>query len=215
MIYYNIHTHQPSENTDEAAIISLDIRELPSLKTNLYYSAGIHPRYADRDMAELLYTIAKKPFVVAIGEAGLDKRTDTRWELQKDIFLFQINLAEELQKPLIIHSVKAWQELIAIHKISKPAVPWIIHGFRGKGELARQLIQSGFYLSFGRYYQTKALFEAWNSNRLFVETDDKEICIQEIYISISSTLGIAEEALSNEISSHMQSWPSPPFCTEK
>lgn len=211
MTYYNIHTHQPAANPNEIAIISLDIRKQLLLKTDLYYSAGIHPWFANKNMPELLYEIAKLPSVVAIGEAGLDKLTDTTWELQKNIFLYQTKLAEELQKPLIIHCVKAWQELIAIRKISKPTIPWIIHGFRGKKELASQLIQLGFYVSFGLHYQPEALFEVWNANRLFVETDDKEISIQEIYIAASTTLGVSENRLSEEILYNLQAWPQAPF----
>lgn len=211
MTYYNIHTHKLPENFNETAIISLDIRKLPSLETGLYYSVGIHPWFANKNMFGLLHETAKQASVVAIGEAGLDKLSETTWELQKETFLYQIKLAEELQKPLIIHCVKAWQELLAIHKTSKPTIPWIIHGFRGKKELARQLIQLGLYLSFGLYYQAEALFEAWNFNRLFVETDDKEIGIQEIYASVSTTLGISESKLSEEILSNLQAWPQIPF----
>lgn len=211
MIYYNIHTHHPPTNPDEKAIISIDIRNLHPLEPSFYYSAGIHPWYASEDLLNTLQTIAKQSNIVVIGEAGLDKLTHTPWELQKKLFLDQIDLAENLKKPLIIHCVKAWPELIAIHKTSRPSVPWIVHGFRGKGELARQLIQLGFYLSFGRHYQSEAIFEAWNSNRLFVETDDKDICIQEIYASASSTLGISEDVLSEEIHSNLKTWPLKPF----
>lgn len=211
MIYYNIHTHHPPTNQDEKAIISIDIRNHHPLESSFYYSAGIHPWYASEDLFNALQTIAKQSNIVAIGEAGLDKLTQTPWEIQKKLFFYQIDLAENLKKPLIIHCVKAWPELLAIHKISRPSVPWIIHGFRGKGELARQLIQSGFYLSFGRHYQTEAIFEAWNSKHLFVETDDKEICIQEIYTSVSTTLGISEDRLSEEILSNLQTWPLAPF----
>ena len=211
MTYYNIHTHHSSTNPDEKAIISIDIRNPRPLDPSLYYSAGIHPWYASEDLFNALQTITKQSNIVAIGEAGLDKLTPTPWELQKKLFLAQINLAENLEKPLIIHCVKAWPELLAIHKTSRPSVPWIIHGFRGKGELAHQLIQLGFYLSFGRHYQTKAIYEAWNSKRLFVETDDKEICIQKIYTSTSATLGISQEMLSEEILSNLQTWPLAPF----
>lgn len=212
MIYYNIHTHRPPASPDEKAIISIDIRNLHPLEPSFYYSAGIHPWYASEDLFNALQqTIAKQSNIVAIGETGLDKLTQTPWELQKKLFLDQIDLAENLKKPLIIHCVKAWPELIAIHKTSRPSVPWIIHGFRGKGELAHQLIQLGFYLSFGLHYQTEAIFEAWNSKRLFMETDDKEISIQEIYTSASSTLGISEDILSEEILSNLQTWPLKPF----
>lgn len=132
MRYYSIHTHHPPTSPDEKAIISIDIRNLHLLEPSFYYSAGIHPWYASEDLFNTLQTIAIQSNIVAIGEAGLDKLTHTPWELQKKLFLDQIDLAENLKKPLIIHCVKAWPELIAIHKTSRPSVPWIIHGFRGK-----------------------------------------------------------------------------------
>lgn len=211
MIYYNIHTHQLPEHINEKAIVSLNLREHFSLEKNFYYSAGIHPWYADKEMLDKFYSIAIQSSVVAIGEAGLDKLTDTPLELQKEIFLIQINFAEELQKPLIIHCVKAWQELIAIYKKTKPSIPWIIHGFRGKGTLAKQLLETGFYLSFGQYYQPEAAIEAWNHRQLYLETDDHEINIQTVYASISSTLNVPSSKLSEVIMNNLQKWPNNPF----
>ena len=78
-------------------------------------------------------------------------------DLQKEVFLAQANLAEETHKPLIIHCVKAWADLIACKKAVKPEMPWIIHGFRGNGELASQLVRLGFYLSFGDRFNPSAL----------------------------------------------------------
>jgi len=215
MIYYNIHTHQSIQTLNEVTIISLDLREDPLLKTGLYYSAGIHPWYANKDRLNSLYSIAHQSSVVAIGEAGLDKLTEIPFELQKDIFAIQVQLAEELQKPLIIHCVKAWQELMAIHKKTNPSIPWIIHGFRGKKELARQLLAAGFYLSYGPYYQAEAVWETWNQHRLYAETDDKEINIQTVYTSISSTLNISPTTLLEEIKENLFLWPNNPLQIKK
>ena len=211
MIYYNIHTHQSAVDPNEKAVISIDLRNHSLLKPDLYYSAGIHPWYADTDKLNALQTIAKQPHVIAIGEAGLDKCTSTPWEVQKEIFLNQIELAENVQKPLIVHCVKAWTELITISKIIKPTVPWIIHGFRGKRKLANQLLQAGFYLSFGIYHQPEAVHEAWSTHRLFVETDENKVGIQTVYDSISTSLAISQTTLSQEILANLQTWPHTPF----
>ena len=98
---------------------------------------------------DLLRVLVSGSGVVAIGEAGLDTLAESPMDLQKEVFLAQANLAEETHKPLIIHCVKAWADLIACKKAVKPEMPWIIHGFRGNGELASQLVRLGFYLSFG------------------------------------------------------------------
>jgi TatD DNase family protein len=87
-------------------------------------------------------------------------------------------------------------------------IPWIIHGFRGNGELARQLLQFGFYLSFGIHFHPDALRIAWESHRLYAETDDLNISIVEVYQRITAQLTITAEALSHEIHENLQSWPS-------
>jgi TatD DNase family protein len=59
-------------------------------------------------------------------------------------------------------------------------IPWVIHGFRGKKELAQQLVSSGFFLSFGEQYQEDALNKV-SLNSLFIETDESEIDIHQLY----------------------------------
>lgn len=211
MLYYNIHTHQAPVNTDEKAIISLDLRSSPQLKTGYYYSAGIHPWYATEEVFEHLSLIAQNPNIIAIGEAGLDTLSKIPRQLQTSVFNKQIELAETLQKPLIIHCVKAWPELIAIYHEVKPTIPWIIHGFRGKKELADQLLHAGMYLSFGIHFQPEAVLNTWKAHRLFVETDDRDIDIYAVYTAISTTLAISPATLSQEIRSNLQTWPTPPF----
>ena len=140
--------------------------------------------------------------VVAIGEAGLDTLAESPMDLQKEVFLAQANLAEETHKPLIIHCVKAWADLIACKKAVKPEMPWIIHGFRGNGELASQLVRLGFYLSFGDRFNPSALRAAW-PDFLFLETDDKSIDIRRVYQNVAEALDIPEEKLRIQIAKNV------------
>jgi TatD DNase family protein len=154
--------------------------------------------------------MAGLPDVVAIGETGLDKPAPVSMKLQEELFLFQIELAEKNRKPLIIHCVKAWPELIAIRKrFTSSGIPWIIHGFRGNGELARQLLRFGFALSLGLHFHPDALRAAWEARRLYAETDDANTGIETVYLRISSQLSITGEALSREICENMLTWPVP------
>ena len=107
-------------------------------------------------------------------------------------------MAEECAKPLIIHCVKAWQEIIAAKKRIRPHVPWIIHGFRGNGELAVQLVNQGFYLSFGEYFNVEALQAVW-PDRLLVETDDKQIDIRLVYTKLAEALSVDMELFTHQI----------------
>lgn len=116
-------------------------------------SVGIHPWHADTgDVAAVRGIALAEPRVVAIGECGLDRFRGPSLEVQQQVFEQQIQLAEELGLPMIIHCVRAFNELIALRLKYRPSQPWIVHGFRGKPELARQLVGHGFYLSLGSLY---------------------------------------------------------------
>lgn len=160
-------------------------------------SVGLHPWYVAVDWEEQLRMqseVAGKKRVVLIGEAGLDKVCKTDFALQQTVFLRQIELAEEIQKPLIIHCVKAWQELIAIREKVLPSVPWIIHGFRGKPELARQLLELGINLSYGEKFNAESV-RVTPLERLCTETDESELSIEEICFRIAEVKGISVEEL--------------------
>lgn len=201
MIYYDIHTHQPSVHLEDIAIVNTIIREECDLSMPAQWcSAGIHPWYihnVDKQIS-CLESVASSSAIVAIGEAGLDKLVKTPLDIQKNVFLRQAVLAEKLNKPLIIHCVKFWGELIAVRKIVKPHIPWIIHGFRGNGELAQQLILQGFYLSFGEHFQISSLRRAW-PERLLIETDESSCSIQDIYQRLASGLQISVNELGNQV----------------
>ncbi|MBB3187906.1 TatD family hydrolase [Microbacter margulisiae] len=154
---------------------------------NRLYSIGIHPCQIERNYRqemEILRRYATSPLVAAIGEAGLDKTCRTGFVLQQELFYEEALLAAYVRKPLIIHCVKAWQEIIALHKTLRPSIPWIIHGFRGKPELAHSLLREGFYLSFGEKFNPASVVLT-PSNRLCIETDESDLSIDAIYRHIA------------------------------
>jgi TatD DNase family protein len=185
-------------STGNAVFSMEDVKNFP----DKLFSVGIHPWSADMSKIEELRACASLKNVVAIGESGLDKmkiQSSNDFDIQKELFKIHAGIAEEYGKPLIVHCVKAWNELIEIRKAMKPAAQWIIHGFRGKEVLASQLINEGMYLSFGKYHNAESLKKAWKCKRLFAETDDKNVDIQEVYNDISNILGITNKELSDEI----------------
>jgi TatD DNase family protein len=152
-----------------------------------FYSVGIHPCQVDQNYKqriEQLRSFASFPWVVAIGEAGFDKRCSTNSDLQKMAFTEMAMLAEQIQKPLIIHCVKAWQEIIALHKSRRPSVPWMIHGFRGKPALAQSLLNQGFYLSHGDKFNPDSVLVT-PLDRLCIETDESTVSIETLYRKIA------------------------------
>lgn len=176
----------------------------PSLETEesseTWYSVGIHPCHLQNLHSESLTTIsalASSRQTVAIGETGLDKTCGSDLELQKLVFKKLALIAEQVQKPLIIHCVKAWQELIAIHRELHPSNDWIIHGFRGKPELAQSLLKEGFYLSFGALFNPASL-QITPVERLCIETDENTSMLEAIYEKVASVKGLSVSMLSQQ-----------------
>lgn len=164
----DIHTHIPGPG----AIVSTD-PQTGLTDPSCLYSMGIHPwDAADTPQPdfEQLKQLCADQRIVAIGECGLDRLCDAPLQQQADIFRRQISISEQLQKPLIIHCVRAFDLLLAIHRETRPAQPWIIHGFRQKPALALQLLDRGLHLSLGPRFnpQTARFIPA---SRLLLETD--------------------------------------------
>lgn len=162
-----------------------------------YYSVGIHPwniNSTTESEYEYLKKIVSNPQIIAIGEAGLDKMIPIELSYQQEIFKWHIELSETLRKPLIIHSVKTANEIIQLKKEFCPESPWIIHGFRGKKELAEQLTGQGIYLSFGEKYQEDAI-NCIPLNRLLLETDESDKDILLIYETVAKSHSLSTKQL--------------------
>lgn len=162
----DIHTHN-REATD--AVINLEPGMEP--EPGRLYSAGWHPWWgAEADMA-WVEAMARRPEVVMIGECGIDKQRGAgTLSQQLDNTRRQALLAERTGKPLLLHIVGAWNEIIALRRELRPSVEWIIHGFRGKPELARQLVNAGFHISLGSRFNPLAE-SAIPPERLLRESD--------------------------------------------
>jgi TatD DNase family protein len=203
MIYCDIHTHQLPRHPADKAIVTVTPGQ-SALNPSACYAAGIHPWNAGAESLTALYEQARLPNVVAIGETGLDKRNSPPLAVQEECFVAHIKLAEATGRPLIIHCVGAWDELIRLRKTSAAPIRWIVHGFRGNGTLARQLLKAGFDLSFGRRFNPAAAAEAWAAHRLFAETDDEDIDIRGVYEALAASLAVAQEDLSQQIAANFE-----------
>jgi TatD DNase family protein len=207
--YINIHTHRQLWNKSSAfSLYDADPEEFFRLqnKEKIYFSVGIHPWHIDKDVEKklkVLSRIASHRHILAIGETGLDKLSSVDFNLQKEIFIRQIAIAKEVGKPLIVHCVKAWNEILAILKEMQPGVPVIFHGFRSKPLLAVRLIKAGYYLSFGYLFNEKSL-QATPLERIFLETDDKDYSIDEIYKSAAEAKEMTEEKLVDIIQANFE-----------
>lgn len=187
MQLYNLHTHKFTNNPSISELVNQYPWEFDDSIPQ--YSIGIHPWYIDEARLEAdLKTIEEKLQLqecLALGECGLDKRIEIPMPLQIEVFEKQIALAEKYQKPLVLHLVAAFDELIAIKKRLKISVPMIIHGFSKNQQVAQQLLDNGFYLSFGKYLlrnpELKEVFQSVPNDRFFLETDTIEETLDEVY----------------------------------
>lgn len=198
-MFIDIHTHH-SKSSAYPAIQNLTFAEAEKLFSSDeegLFSVGFHPWQADEFSDELLQKLKKwaedKRFVM-VGECGLDKNGKTSLETQIQVFEKQIILSEKIQKPMIIHCVGYFNELFALKKQVNPSQKWIIHGFRGKPELATQALKAGFELSFGEHFNPESI-GLTPIDKLFVETDESNSSVAEIYRQIALIKKITPEEL--------------------
>ena len=203
--FFNIHTHVSIH--PESEILSLALEELSTDNRSFYASVGIHPWTLTEENADIqwkaLCESIKDKRIVAIGECGLDKLKGPSMELQTAVFKQEAALAEDSSLPLIIHCVKAFNELIQLKKEISPRQSWIIHGFRGKLPLALDCIRHGFYLSIGSHFQENTL-KTIPLDRLFIETDESEESIRSIYQRVAETKGISQQELLEAINKNVR-----------
>ena len=189
---YNLHTHKVSSNENVLEIVNQypsDFDENAS-----FFSIGIHPWYIDAENVDKHLKIIEEKLqlknCLALGECGLDKRIDTSLEFQTSVFEKQLVLAQIYKKPVILHCVSAYQEVIEIKKRMKIEQPMIIHGFSKNFQVAKSLLDNGFYLSFGKYLlrnpELASVFEQVPDEKFFMETDTIEETIEDVYAKAAS-----------------------------
>lgn len=168
----------PASNLDSAR----KCIELSETYDFLYCAVGIHPHDSKEFSEETLESIremASNKKVVAIGEVGLDYHYDfSPQNIQKECFAAQIQLALELKLPLIIHDREAHRDVLDIIKAEKGyEAGGVFHCFSGSVELARTVLDLGFYIALGGAVTFKNAVKPVEvakyvpADRLLVETD--------------------------------------------
>jgi TatD DNase family protein len=209
MNYIDIHTHQIIKE-DSIQLLNLSGEEMPKKQEKLYYSYGIHPW--DTESSNVENTLSKlKNFcaaqqIIAIGECGLDKGKGAELTKQQEVFTKQLEIAEKQNITVIIHTVKTQAEILALRKKYQKS-PWIIHAFAGSPEMAMQYIQHDIHLSFGAALlnpseKLKTAFIQTPLSSLYLETDDREISIREVYAAAAKIKALSEEELKKAIYSN-------------
>lgn len=187
MQFFNLHTHKFTNQPEVLELVNQYPQEFDA--TIPFYSIGIHPWYIVKDRVEadleIIESKLQEKKCLAVGECGLDKRIEIPFDLQQLVFEKQLALAEKYRKPVVIHCVAAFQEVIEIKKKLNITVPMLIHGFSKNEQVAKQLIDNGFYISFGKYLlrnpELGSVFKSIPNDRFFLETDTIEEGIREVY----------------------------------
>lgn len=181
----DIHTHRADARE---AVISVNPWEFNPVE-GLYYSVGIHPwqvgRATDADF-DRLAECATSGNVLMIGECGIDKLRGGELSMQTGVLERHIALSEQVCKPLVLHCVRASNELCRLRRQLRPSMPWIVHGFRGNAHVASQLLDAGFYLSYGERFNPEAL-AITPADRLLAETDESLLPIDEIHRRLAAS----------------------------
>ena len=207
--YIDIHNHGAKSSSRCFQVENLMTHEnrFPDNETGLTYTIGIHPWFLTNDNYEqqinIVQHLADHNNLIALGEAGFDRLKGPDIIIQKTAFENHVIIAEKVSKPLFIHCVRAWDELLSEHKKLKPTVPWLVHGFRGKKELAMQLISKGMYLSFWFDFvirpESTSLLKSLPKERVFLETDGSGADIKSIYEKVAADLLLSVDELKSII----------------
>jgi len=208
-IYINIHGHRQANNIQEWVMMNLMAKDYPPEDIESgYYSVGFHPynvgKVDDEETLSKVKLSTENTNVFAIGEIGLDKSIEAPLDHQRRIFEAQVDIAEYADMPVVLHVVRAYNEIINFMKVHQPVVPMIIHGFNGNEQMAESLLKAGFLISFGETIARNGsrAIEALKRvpvEKMFLETDEGELDIREIYQIAADLKGIAIDHLRVQI----------------
>ena len=195
MKLFNLHTHQVINNGIFNAGLTLH---------NDHCSCGLHPWNIKDDWEEQLSFLQKLVYsdhVVAVGETGLDKLSEVDWELQLTVFRKHLEIVNEVNKPMIIHCVKAYNELL--RELSGNHQTVVFHDFnKGKGVLSQLLRQQNFFVSIGKAIirdHFREVIREMPINRLFIETDDTDLNLDSLYHHVAAIKNVTLQQLVDQI----------------
>ena len=147
----------------------------------IYATVGMHPHDAKElhnDTVDIFRDLAAHPKVLALGEMGLDYYRDlSPRPIQKAAFERQLDLAEELNLPIVIHNREAYHDILPILQARRGRVRGVMHCFSGDVEIMHQSLALGFYIGIGgpvTYRKSDALQEVAQkvpADALVIETD--------------------------------------------
>lgn len=202
--YIDIHTHNRTAQGLKLLNYRLGVDSEPPTAP---FSAGVHPWDCEvlQPRRDALLGRLGDLECLAIGEIGLDRACGGDFELQKEWFEVQLEIARRRNLAVVIHSVRAHSEILSLlgkHKIQSA----IFHGFIGSNEMAQEIIRKGYYLSFGfgvtSSPKTLVALENTPLSAMFLESDTHQASIEELYATVAKIKRADIEALKEIISNN-------------
>lgn len=214
-LYLNFHAHQQKPDDDEIVIQSLFLQDnfIAPAGNNIFFTAGLHPWHADlldlNQIEKKLEKFISGKKIIAIGETGLDKMKGVQWETQQQVFKKHIELSEKHHLPLVVHSVKAHNQVLKLKKDSGAKSNWVIHNFTGSYQMAMDFIDHGCYLSVCHHLKNEKsrinqFFYQLPKDKFFLETDDFDISIKDLYKIAAEKMMISINELKSQLVYNLQ-----------
>jgi len=213
LISINIHTHLPDRSGNTIELLSLQLNKGETPGENVFCSAGWHPWDAQKAsperIRETIVAAVQWPQTIALGECGLDRVCRVDLELQKKVFLLHLEAAKEYNRPLIIHCVKAFSDLLQELKRNRFKGKLVFHAFNGNQMQIESLLSYDAFFSIGPGIVSEAprLIESFCSipvERLFLETDTTTVQILDVYRKAAEIKHIEVEELAKRITENFK-----------
>jgi len=210
MAWIDLHTHQIREELNVRAILNWN--PFAQVEGSQTFSVGLHPWYLEESnlMKDLdwLESVIHHPSVLAVGECGLDKRCQVPWDLQMRAFESQWVMAQSVKKPLIIHCVKAQQEILQL--LGGYQGTFVFHGFNRTLGMAEAIIDHGGCISVNAHFLTlpqgREVALKANRQHMFLETDDRQESIQQAYLCLAEIWQESLEVVEAQMEQNAKRW---------
>lgn len=206
--YIDFHNHSKWNGNDVLEVVSIDGHKL---KEAHFYTIGYHPWWITKQLTTTEISLLQSRFedderCLGLGECGLDGLKGPSASIQENTFLQQVELANKLNAPLVIHCVRAFDRLLSFKK-KYGKTSWTIHGFVRNKILAKQILDAGCNISIAPDYRMTATFtetlQYLPLDRFFIETDSDFILdIKQRYKILSELRKITEDKLKTAIFSN-------------
>lgn len=211
-MFVDFHTHKTKVESNVFSIYSHSVGNPHSCDEH-YLSVGLHPW--DISKVDVEHALAEveslmdREGVIMVGECGLDHCHGVSMAVQQQVFERHVLLSEQYAKPLVIHCVRAFDELLALKKRHKPQQTWVVHGFANNISIARRLVSEGILLSFGQNLfnpngNSPKIIRQMTEIPFFLETDDSSISIAEVYARAAEVLQTDMSKLQNMMIHNME-----------